>query len=151
MTTPIQLPHFQQSAPGYCLPACARMVLAWLGLELSEAEIGQHLGTQEYGTPGSALQRLSALHLSVTYREWSVAQLLDALRAGQPVIVLVRTAFLDHWTQDVAHAVVVVGAVEDDVFWIHDPALPTGPLTVSWNGLLAAWTEFDHRGATITR
>ena len=151
MTGPIQLSHFQQSAPGYCLPACARMILAQLGLELSEGEISRRLSTQEYGTPGSALQRLSALNVRVTYREWSVAQLLDALQVGQPVIALVRTSFLDHWTQDVAHAVVVVGAVEDDLFWIHDPALPVGPLTVSWNGLLAAWTEFNYRGAAITR
>ena len=70
MTAPIQLPHFQQSAPGYCLPACACMVLARLGLELSEAEIGRHLGTQEYGTPGAAVLLLSTLNLRVTYREW---------------------------------------------------------------------------------
>lgn len=61
MTTPIQLPHFQQSAPGYCLPACARMVLARLGLELSEAEIGRRLGAQEHGTPGVAVRRLAAV------------------------------------------------------------------------------------------
>ena len=51
MSDLISLPHYQQSAEGYCLPACARMVLAYLGLELTEAEVSRTLGAQEYGTP----------------------------------------------------------------------------------------------------
>ena len=151
MSDLISLPHYQQSAEGYCLPACARMVLAYLGLELTEAEVSRTLGAQEFGTPSFAVQRLTALNLQVTYREWSVAQLLDALQAKAPVLVFVRTAFLDHWTNDVAHAVVIVGATENQQFWIHDPAWPAGPQAVSWDGLLAAWAEFSYRGAAITR
>jgi ABC-type bacteriocin/lantibiotic exporter with double-glycine peptidase domain len=151
MSDLISLPHYQQSAEGYCLPACARMVLAYLGLELTEAEVSQTLGAQEFGTPSFAVQQLTALNVQVTYREWSVAQLLDALRAKAPVLVFVRTAFLDHWTNDVAHAVVIVGATENQQFWIHDPAWPAGPQAVSWDGLLAAWAEFSYRGAVITK
>ena len=127
------------------------MVLAHLGLERYEKEVGQTLDAQEYGTPSFAIRRLSVLGLQVDYREWSAPQLLEALQAGHPVIVFVRTAFLEYWTHDVAHAVVVVGAAESQRFWIHDPALPTGPTPVSWDGLLAAWAEFSYRGATITR
>jgi len=151
MSDLISLPHYQQSAEGYCLPACARMVLAYLGLELTEAEVSQTLGAQEFGTPSFAVQQLTALNVQVTNREWSVAQLLDALRAKAPVLVFVRTAFLDHWTQDVAHAIVIVGAVENRQVWIHDPMWPTGPLAVSWDGLLAAWAEFSYRGAAIAK
>ena len=32
----LSLPHFQQSAPGYCLSACVRMILTHLGLERLE-------------------------------------------------------------------------------------------------------------------
>ncbi len=147
----ISLPHYQQSAEGYCLSACARMMLAHLGVEMAEVQVSQVLGAQEFGTPGFAVQRLAALNVKVTYREWSISQLLEALRAKMPVLVFVRTAFLDHWTQDVAHAIVIVGAEENQQFWVHDPAWPTGPLAVSWDGLLAAWAEFSYRGAAIAK
>jgi len=147
----ISLPHYQQSAEGYCLSACARMMLAYLGVEMTEVEVSRVLGAQGFGAPSFAVQRLAALNLKVTYREWSISQLLEALEAKIPVLVFVRTAFLDHWTQDVAHAIVIVGAVENRQFWIHDPVWPTGPLAVSWDGLLAAWAEFSYRGAAIAK
>lgn len=127
------------------------MVLAYLGLEHSEAKVRQMLGAQEFGTPSFAVRRLTTLGLRVIYREWSILQLLAALDIGQPIILFVRTGFLDHWQEDVAHAVVMVGAWEGQQFWLHDPALLTGPLVVSWNGLLAAWAEFGYRGAVISR
>lgn len=150
MSAILALPHIQQSAEGYCLLACVRMVLAHLGLKHSEVKVIRTLNVQEFGTPSFAIRRLTALGLQVTYREWSMSQLLDALEAGQPVILFVRTGFLDYWQEDVAHAVVAVGAQEDQQFWIHDPALSTGPSIVSWNGLLAAWAEFEYRGAAIS-
>ena len=87
----------------------------------------------------------------MVYGVWSIPQLLSALDAGQPVILFVRTGFLDYWQEDVAHAIVVVGVTEGQQFWLHDPALPTGPLIVSWDGLLAAWAEFSYRGAALSR
>ena len=127
------------------------MMLAQLGLELTEVQVSQALGVQGFGAPSFAVQPLAALNLRVVYHEWSVAQLLDALNIQTPVLAFVRTAFLDHWTKDVAHAIVIVGAEENQRFWIHDPAWPTGPLAVSWDGLLAAWAEFSYRGAVVTR
>ncbi len=73
------------------------------------------------------------------------------LESGQPVIVFVRTGFLDYCHEDFAHALVIVGAVQDQRFWVHDPAQSTGPVTVSWIGLLAAWSEFDYQGAVLLR
>jgi len=35
----LALPHIQQSAEGYCLLACVRMVLAHLGLKHSEVKV----------------------------------------------------------------------------------------------------------------
>jgi hypothetical protein len=89
--------------------------------------------------------------LEVVYREWTVPQLLRVLEAEDPIILFVRTGFLDYWQQDVAHAVVVVGVEERQRFWLHDPALPSGPVVASWKGLLAAWAEFGYRGAIISR
>ncbi len=151
MSNPIALTHFQQSAEGYCLPACVRMVLDLVGLKHSEREIGAILGSQDFGTPSFAVLRLTTLGLALDYREWSVSQLLALLQSNIPLIVFVRTAFLEYWKLDVAHALVVVGAVENHHWLVHDPAFPTGPTTVSWDGLLAAWAEFSYRGAAITR
>ena len=147
----LPVPHFSQSAEGYCLSACARMVLSYLGLEQTEAQISQVLGTKEYGAPSFAIQRLTGPELQVIYREWSVSELLATLAARQPLIVFVRTGFLDYYQEDFAHALVVIGAVQDQRFWVHDPAQSTGPTAVSWHGLLAAWSEFNYRGAVLLR
>ena len=150
MSDILSVPHLPQSAEGYCLPACARMVLAYLGIERSEAEVSQVLGAQEYGTPSFAIQRLSVLGVQVTYRQWPLSELMGTLASKQPVIVFVRTGFLEHWVEDVAHAVVIVGVEEGRRFWINDPARQQAPLAVSWDGLLAAWAEFDYRGAALS-
>ena len=151
MSEILPVPHFQQSAEGYCLPACARMVLSYLDMEQDEASLRQMLGTKRYGTPSFAIERLSSGNLQVIYQEWSVAELLSMLEAGQPVIVFVRTSFLDDYQEDFAHALVVVGAVQDQHFWVQDPFRSTGPVTVSWDGLLAAWSEFDYQGAVLLK
>jgi ABC-type bacteriocin/lantibiotic exporter with double-glycine peptidase domain len=151
MSEPLPLPHFRQSAPGYCLPACVRMVLAYLGLERSEVKVSRMLGARGFGTSSFAVRRLTLEGLRVIYGEWSVSRLVAALDAGRPVILFVRTGFLDYWQRDVAHAVVAVGFEEGAQYWLHDPVLPDGPRIVSWNGLLAAWAEFGYRAATISR
>jgi ABC-type bacteriocin/lantibiotic exporter with double-glycine peptidase domain len=150
MSTVLPLHHIQQPAEGYCLPACVCMMLAYLGLEYPEPEVNHIFGAHESGTPSFAVQRLSVLGLQVIHREWSVSQLLRALDTDQPVILFVRTGFLDHWKKDVAYAVIAVGAEEGQRFWLHDPALSSGPVTASWDGLLAAWAEFGYRGAVIS-
>jgi chemotaxis regulatin CheY-phosphate phosphatase CheZ len=95
--TPIlQITHSQQSTEGYCLPACARMRLAYVGVEKTEAEAIRLLNAQEYGTPSFAIQRLSSLGLNVRYQEWSIAELMSALVNSQPLVVFVRTGFLDY-------------------------------------------------------
>ncbi len=54
MKSAIQLSHAQQSTEGYCLPACVQMVLAYWGLQRSEAAIRRVLGTRAFGTPSFA-------------------------------------------------------------------------------------------------
>ena len=67
----VSISHFQQSAEGYCLSACVRMVLTHLGLDRSEAEVSQVLDARKFGTPSFAVRRLIAEGLQVTYGEWS--------------------------------------------------------------------------------
>jgi ABC-type bacteriocin/lantibiotic exporter with double-glycine peptidase domain len=147
----VQLPHYQQSAAGYCLPACIRMILSGQGLQHSEAEITKIIGAQAHGAPSYSVMRLQSPRLHVEYRSWSIVDVLSAIRSGTPAIAFVRTQFLDYWQEDVAHAVVIVGAEPEEMFWVHDPMLATGPVTTLWNGLLAGWAEFSYRGATLRR
>lgn len=147
----LPLLHYQQSQSGRCLPACARMVLAYIGLQFSEDELSRVLGTTDFGTPAFAITQLAKLKVRVDYRVWSVAQLSLTLENDRPVIAFVQTQFLDYWQSDAQHAVVLVGVEPHQRIWVHDPDLPDGPTPVSWDGFLAAWFEFDQRGATIQR
>ncbi|MCE7982078.1 MAG: hypothetical protein DYG89_12860 [Caldilinea sp. CFX5] len=149
MSMIVSLLHYQQAHPGHCLPACAKMVLAKLGKEYTEARLNKVLGTNDAGTPSSASTKLIQLGFSVTYTALSTRELSLVLAEGIPVIIFIQTMFYEHWETDTPHAVVVVGMEPGQRFWIHDPDLPTGPTAVSWNGLLATWQEFDFYGAVI--
>lgn len=80
----VKLPHYQQSAPGYCLPACIRMILAGQGLQRSEAEITKIIGAQAHGAPSFSVMRLQSSRLHVEYRSWSVIDVLNAIGSGTP-------------------------------------------------------------------
>jgi ABC-type bacteriocin/lantibiotic exporter with double-glycine peptidase domain len=149
MNAILPVPHFQQSAEGYCLPACARMALAYLGVQQAERELSRTLATRQYGTPSYAIQKLANKRLQVVYQEWSVPELLLRLEQGQPLIVFVRTLFLDYYEDDFAHALVIVGAEPQECFLVHDPLQGNGPYGTRWDGLLAAWAEFDYHGAVM--
>ena len=145
------IPHFTQSADGQCLPACARMLLAYSGVLLPESEVAKVLEAESYGAPSFAIKKLHKLGFSVDYREWSVTEVTTALAGNKPVLVFVRTGFLEYWQEDIAHALIVVGVEPDRQFWVNDPTRDDGPMAVSWDGLLAAWGEFGYRGATVSR
>jgi len=48
MANVLNVPHFPQTTEGGCLPACAQMVLAYLGEEHSQAELVRKLGTRSH-------------------------------------------------------------------------------------------------------
>jgi hypothetical protein len=64
----LPIPYAAQSSDGACLPACAQMVLAYLGQPVSQVQLVRMLGTTEAGTPFSRLQLLSRLKLKVDVR-----------------------------------------------------------------------------------
>jgi hypothetical protein len=95
------------------------MILAGQGLQRSEAEITKIIGAQAHGAPSFSVMRLQSSRLRVEYRSWSVIDVLNAIGSGTPIIAFVRTQFLDYWQEDVAHAVVIVGAEPEDLIWVH--------------------------------
>jgi hypothetical protein len=125
------------------------MVLAHLGHAQDEAHIARTLGAKPYGTPSFAIEKLNDSAIQVIYQQWSTSELSQMLVAGYPVIVFVRTIFLDYYQEDFDHALVVIECVPGQHVQVHDPAQPTGPTAASWDGFLAAWSEFDYYGAVI--
>ena len=146
----LPVPHYQQIGKYYCLPACARMVLSYLGLPATEEEVAARLGSTPIGTSGRYLLRLQSASLSVEYGPLTLSLLKTELDQNRPVIVLVSSIFLDYWQIDTAHAVVVVG-YDDDWLFLNDPAFTDAPQTASVDGFLAAWGEFDYLAGVITK
>ena len=66
-TVLLPVPHYKQTGTHNCLPTCARMVLSYLGQEVSEAALVSKLGTTALGTSGNRLLRLSSTTLQVEY------------------------------------------------------------------------------------
>lgn len=144
----LQVPHFEQSKDGGCLPACARMVIAYWGREISENELVRLFESKSFGTPISNIKRLEQWGYKVGFGSLTENELKGHLLANRPIIVRVWTPMLDYWDVDTSHVIVVVGFDETQVF-VHDPAFSESPKTVSWDGFLAAWFEFDQTAAVI--
>ncbi|MCG2766967.1 MAG: cysteine peptidase family C39 domain-containing protein [Anaerolineae bacterium] len=149
MADVISLPHHPQSAEGFCLAACARMVLAYWGKAVSEKDVVELLRIGISGVPASAIRRLSQWGWDVDYGRGIWVDLKQWLQKGIPVIAFVRTDFLEYWTTDVGHAVVAVSMPDEQVH-VHDPAMEEAPVSVSAIGFEAAWTEMDYGYAVIT-
>lgn len=144
----LQILHCRQSNPGACLPACVRMVLTYWGHETSEAKLARLMGAYWYGTPLSRVSRLSSLGFQVVYEQASLEQLRAYLAQRLPIIVFVRTGSLAYWNENVAHAVVVVG-LDNEQIYLHDPSLDSGPNTVDIPSFMLAWSDLDYYCATL--
>jgi ABC-type bacteriocin/lantibiotic exporter with double-glycine peptidase domain len=126
------------------------MVLSYLGQKVSERKLASRLGTTPLGTPGRRLLRLNSSKLDVFFGPLTLPLIYNHIAAGTPVIVLVKTIFLDYWQTDLAHAVVVVG-YDDQHLLLNDPALDDAPQCATPDGFLAAWCEFDYLAGVIRK
>lgn len=147
----LPVPHQPQREDADCLPACAAMVLGYLGKNVSYQRIKTLLKTKSFGTPGHHLRNLADLGIQVLYREGSLSELRDHVANGAPCIVLVRTADLPYWNFATDHAVVVIGFDDQHIF-LNDPAFDHHPIPVSQIKFELAWMAFDYRyGCLLAR
>lgn len=144
----LPVPHEQQRQDADCLAACAAMALAFIELHPDYDQLLKLLRVKPYGTSGRNLGYLVSLGVEVTYREGSIDELKSYLLDDVPVIALVRTADLSHWSYSTDHAVVVVGFDEQTIY-INDPAFETHPIAVPMTEFELAWMEFDYRYGVI--
>ena len=142
---PLDVPHYPQADDGYCLPACIQMVLAYLGLSLTQDLLARKLDVHPpLGAPASNVARLRSDVLDVTFTSGSLDDLRAHLARGNPPIVFVQAGEFPHWRGHVSqHAVVVVGADEQAVH-VLDPAAGAAPIPVSTGDFLLAWSELDY-------
>ncbi|MEJ5310334.1 MAG: C39 family peptidase [Anaerolineae bacterium] len=139
-----------QHSTGDCLAACAAMALDYIGVSIAYSRLLRLLDVQSYGTPGSRLNRLTALDVHVHYAHGTIDLLVDALTDKHPGIVLLRTSYLPYWTYATDHAVLVIGFDERD-FYVNDPAFEQAPQRIPRAAFELAWMEFDYRYAMIWR
>jgi len=144
----LPVPHFEQSKDGMCLPACARMILAYWQNHLPEKKLARLLKTDTWGTPISNIRLLSKLKYQVEFDFLNTDKLKNHLDQGEPVIARVWTTMLSYWTIETSHVIVVAG-YDDGNIYLNDPAFSNAPQTEEWNGFLAAWAEFDETAAVI--
>lgn len=148
--TSLPIPHFKQTQDNTCVPACVRMVLAYQSHSVDESTLVKLLDTKPFGTTVRNIQRVSSLGFVVSFGSSALTNIRAALTLGNPVIVFVMTGHLKYWQVSVAHAVVVVG-IDDENIYLDDPWFDTSPQVSPIDDFLAAWAEFDHLAATITR
>lgn len=143
-------PHYKQSDPGACLPACVRMVLAAFGDEYTETQIAAALDSYEFGTPASRVTRLTELGYRVQYGPSSLKEFDTHLKRHALPIVFVRADLLPWANFGGFHALVLVQITATDVILL-DPALEEGPTSLAKDGFLLAWEEFDRLAAVISK
>jgi len=150
----ISKPHHKQEHSTSCLPACAKMLLNFIGDTIEEAILRDLLGTTDRGTTVTNILMLNASLPSVKaeLHQWLLVDLQEYLETKlQPCIVTVGTRALPHWNKaDSLHAVIVHGF--DDVrILINDPYFDDQEFPVPIEAFLAAWSETENFVITIER
>jgi len=126
------------------------MVLAFHGITLGEEELCRLLETQPVGTSVLNVllltQHISGCHVEVISASFD--DLVRWLQENVPPIVFVSTAPLHYWQMKCLHALVVIG-IEEQVVWVHDPALAAAPTAIPRDEFLAAWGELAQLAALV--
>ena len=147
----LPIEHYPQEEEAGCLSACAQMVLANLGITVSQADLNRLFELTPLGVPLSRLTRLAQHNINVAiHRNGTLDNLSQAVDQSIPPIVFVRTGQLSYWQEDTQHALVVCG-YDSPHFLVNDPALPDAPQTVLADELMLAWDEFDNAYALLTQ
>jgi len=146
------LNHVQQSDWGYCLPACAQMALAQLGITTSQRQLAKQLGTiAKIGTPLPNVQRLEKFGVQVKQIQWQGANAVsEALRLNRAVIAALLTSHdLPGWSTLRTQHVVIITAIDTAQISYHDPALSYGPVAVQLDAFLLAWSDMSEQAALL--
>jgi hypothetical protein len=112
-------------------------------------DVALWLDATNVGVPASHVQRLTARSWNVIYRTGSLQDIVGWLEKKTPCVLFVRTGDLPYWNLDTPHAI-VVGAIENEIAHVFDPAMDTSPFQVPVGDLLLAWSQFDYAYTALT-
>jgi hypothetical protein len=128
------------------------MMLEFVGFHVGYSRLLRVLGTTEYGTPHSRIQRLSHIHkdIVVTHRKGNLEDIIAYLDDGFPVGIFVYTDGLPYWSRTTGHAVIVVG-YSDDNLYLNDPAFAEAPQIASHGNIELAWEGYNNFLAVVQR
>ncbi len=146
----IELPCFQQEQDHTCLPACVRIVLHQLGIQLTELEIGRACQTTPLGTDREiAAAGLSGLGYKITQlQDAPFATISHFIQQHKPVIVFLNVSLLPYArTAAGTHAVVVNDCGTEEVSFI-DPARGE-EIEISSETFIRAWQDRGCRGLVV--
>jgi uncharacterized protein YvpB len=153
----IVVPHFPQEDAKTCLPASARMVLAYLGIQRSETEIVVQLDTTKEGTPVMNLAFLSEWELDVWIGDLTPEALKTYIDQSIPVIVVIDLLALDpslgsSENGERKHTLVLVGYDDEDVL-VNDALVDSSeiPKRIKWSAFLKAWDDLGNFSAVIQK
>jgi hypothetical protein len=125
------------------------MALDALKKSHTETELAKVMGSYPFGTPASRVIHLQTLGYHVHYTSMTLTELQQLILQELTPVVFVLADFLP-WANFIGfHALLLVGITDDQV-WLHDPALPNGPVRLSVDGFMMAWEEFDRMTAVIS-
>lgn len=154
----LSVPHIRQLGEGYCLPACAQMVLTYSGLldadaigETAQLKLAKQLQTiPDVGTPGFRIRLLASRRVEVIHRRGELADLRAALNKGIPPIIMLVTGDLPYWDISTTHAVVLL-AIDEKSVLLNDPDYEKAPIRVSQGDFELAWYEMGNKYALLKK
>lgn len=150
MALHLSVPFHKQQAVGFCMPACAQMVLAFQGIFRSQDELARQLHLKpQLGTPTRNIQWLASPEIKVIYEEGTLDQVQTWLQSGIPIIAFIQAGELAHWRGEFfQHAVVIVG-LDGEAVWLLDPDMDETPLALSVEEFMLAWLGMDYLYAVL--
>lgn len=146
----LKVPYHPQLDDGYCLPACAQMVLDYLCITVEQRRLARILGVcTPLGAPASNVMRLRSETVDIIFADGAVRDLQNHLALERPIIVFVQAGELPHWRGCVSqHAIVVVG-MDEVCVGVLDPAAGSEVIDVPLGDFLLAWSELAYLYAVI--
>lgn len=142
-TPPLAVPQYEQELDISCLAAAARMVLAFWGIERSEAELRRLLKVKYTGANPANVCFLKDLGVEVAFYFSTLSDLRRLIGRGVPGIVFLGTQHLGYWGEEedtmCLHSVVVVGFKDDSAVLVNDPAFAKYPISIPLAEFKRAW------------
>ena len=134
-----------------CVPACAKMALSYIGIEVTEVMLYRLFESIPLvGTPPDTVANLTCLGIRVQYGVFGMQRLERNLDLGNPSIIFLKTSPLPLWQVNEPHAVLLVGTSRG-IALVNDPAFGEATQEIALAKFIEARKLADNYAAVLTR